>query len=107
MKVFFRMLIVAFCALFLFSAIPALAQKTPDELAKESEDACAASASTKPTPQMVIDKVEKVKETLKTVIHDLNTLVDSVKLAAKEKRASEKEVEAARATLKKLQQVSL
>ncbi|MGA2938763.1 MAG: cache domain-containing protein [Syntrophobacteraceae bacterium] len=59
MKVFFKELIVAFCALFLFSAIPALAQKTPDELAKESEDACAASASTKPTPQMIVDKVEK------------------------------------------------
>ncbi|MGA7491721.1 MAG: cache domain-containing protein [Syntrophobacteraceae bacterium] len=59
MKVFFRVLIVAFCAVFLFSAIPALAQKTPDELAKESEDACLASASTKPTPQMVMDKVGK------------------------------------------------
>jgi len=72
------------------------------------------SAKTEPTQPTetspttsVIDKVEKVKETLKTVIHDLNTLLDSVKLAAKEKRASEKEVEAARATLKKLQQVSL
>ncbi|MGO9416632.1 MAG: cache domain-containing protein [Syntrophobacteraceae bacterium] len=59
MKVFFKVLMVAFCALFLFSAIPALAQKTPDELAKESEDACLASASTKPTPQMVMDKVNK------------------------------------------------
>ncbi len=59
MKVFFRVLIVAFCALFLFSAVPALAQMTPDELAKESEVACAASASTKPTPQMIIDKVDK------------------------------------------------
>lgn len=59
MKVFFIVLIVAFCALFLFNAIPALAQKTPDELAKESEDSCLASASTKPTPQMVMDKVNK------------------------------------------------
>ena len=59
MKVFFRVLIVAFCALFLFSAIPALAQKTPDELAKESEDACVASESTKATPQMIMDKVNK------------------------------------------------
>jgi signal transduction histidine kinase len=59
MTVFFKVLLAAFCALFLFSAIPALAQKTPDELAKESEDACLASASTKPTPQMVMDKVNK------------------------------------------------
>jgi len=59
MTVFFKVLLAAFCALFLFSAIPALAQKTPDDLAKESEDACVASASTKPTPQMVMDKVNK------------------------------------------------
>ena len=59
------------------------------------------------TQLTLIDQVEKIKETLKTVIRDLNTLVDSVKLAEKENRASEKEVEAARATLKKLQQVSL
>jgi len=65
MKVFFKELIVAFCALFLFSAIPALAQKTPDELAKESEDACVASESTKPTPQMIMDKVDKAAALLK------------------------------------------
>jgi len=59
MKVFFKELIVAFCALFLFSAIPALAQKTPEELAKESEAACVASESTKATSQMIVDKVEK------------------------------------------------
>lgn len=59
------------------------------------------------TTVSLIDQVEQIKETLKTVIHNLNTLVEAVKLAAKEKRASEKEVEAARATLKKLQQVSL
>jgi len=59
MKVFFRVLIVTFCALFLFSAIPALAQNTPEELSKESTDACVASESTKPTPQMVMEKVDK------------------------------------------------
>jgi len=55
----------------------------------------------------LIDHVEKIKDTLKTVIRDLNELVDAVKLAEKEQRATEKEVESARATLKKLQQVSL
>ena len=59
MKEFLKELIVAFCAFFLFSAIPALAQMPPDELAKESEAACVASASTKATPQMIMDKVEK------------------------------------------------
>ena len=59
MKHFFRTSIVCFCALFLLSAIPALAQKTPEELAKESEEACVASESTKPTPQMIVNKVDK------------------------------------------------
>ncbi len=59
MKVLFRGLIAVFCALFLFSTIPALAQITPEELSKESVAACEASASTKPTPQMIIDKVDK------------------------------------------------
>ena len=60
-----------------------------------------------PTTPTLTDQVEAIKETLKNVIRDLNTLVDVVKLAEKEMRLSEKEVETARATLKKLQQVSL
>ena len=55
----------------------------------------------------LIDQVETIKETLKTVIRDLTTLADSAKQSEKEQRASEKEVEAARATLKKLQQVTI
>ena len=50
---------------FLFSAIPALAQTTPEELSKESIAACVASESTKPTSQMVIDKVEKAAALLR------------------------------------------
>jgi hypothetical protein len=55
----------------------------------------------------LIDQVEQIKDALKTVIRDLTTLADAAKQAEKDQRASEKEVEAARATLKKLQQVSL
>jgi cytochrome c len=41
----------------------AIAQdKTPEDLAKESEAACAASASVKATPEMVIQKVNKACE---------------------------------------------
>jgi len=90
--------------------------KPPESnLAKERKpDMPRTSAKTEPTKPAetspavpLIDQVEKVKEALKNVIRDLNILVDAVKLAEKEKRASEKEVETARATLKKLQQVSL
>ena len=59
MKILYKQLIAVFCFIFLFSAIPVLAEKTPEELARESEAACVATASTKPTPQMIIDKVEK------------------------------------------------
>jgi hypothetical protein len=55
----------------------------------------------------LIDQVEQIKDALKNVVRDLSNLVDAVKLAEKEQRASEKEVEAARATLKKLQQVTI
>lgn len=55
----------------------------------------------------LIAQVEQIKDTLKNVVRDLNGLVDAVKQAEKDQRASEREVEAARATLKKLQQVSI
>ncbi len=42
-----------------FQTLFAVAEKTPDELAKETEDACTATAATKPTPQMIMDKVNK------------------------------------------------
>jgi hypothetical protein len=63
----------------------------------------------KPAVQLpsLVDQVEKIKDGLKNLIRDLTTLADSAKQAEKEQRASEKEVEAARATLRKLQQVSL
>jgi hypothetical protein len=63
-------------------------------------------AEPSPTTSL-IDQVEQVKETLKNVIRDLTAVIDAVKLAEKEKRASEKEVESVRSTLKKLQQVTL
>jgi ribosome recycling factor len=65
---------------------------------------------TKPTDPSsktsLIDQVEQIKDGLKNVVRDLSGLVDSLKQAEKDKRASEKEVEAARATLKKLQKVT-
>ena len=59
MKLFGKVLTVLVCMALVFQVAVALAQKTPDELAKESEDACKATASTKPTPEMIVDKVEK------------------------------------------------
>ncbi len=63
----------------------------------------------KPAVQLpsLVDQVEKIKDGLKNLIRDLTTLADSAKQAEKDQRVSEKEVEAARATLRKLQQVTL
>ena len=58
-------------------------------------------------PPSLIDLVEQIKDTLKNVVRDLNLVVDAVKAVEKDQRVSEKEVEVARATLRKLQQVSL
>jgi cytochrome c len=59
MKLVYTGLIAVFCSVFLFNAIPAIAETTPEELSKESTAACKASESTKPTTQMVMEKVEK------------------------------------------------
>lgn len=55
----------------------------------------------------LIDQLDTIKDTLKNAARDLNRLADSVKQAEKQQRASEKEVETARATLKKIQQVTI
>ncbi len=59
MKRFCMVIVVIFCLTIGIQAMNAYAQKTPDELAKESEAASEASASTKPTLQMLMDKVNK------------------------------------------------
>jgi hypothetical protein len=59
------------------------------------------------SPPSLMDQIETIKETLKNALHDLTGLVETVKLAEKNQRSTEKEVESARATLKKLQQVTI
>ena len=53
-------LLASFC-FFLFILQPVLvqAQKSSAELQKETEEACIASAKTRPTVEMIIDKVDK------------------------------------------------
>jgi hypothetical protein len=69
------------------------------------------STITKPaetnTPPTLIDQIELIKESVRNVGRDLNNLIEAVKTAEKQQRATEREVESARATLKKLQQVTI
>ena len=59
-----------------------------------------------PTPSL-LDQIEQVKESAKHLVRDLTGLTDSVKQMEKDRRLNEKELENARAVLKKLQQVSI
>ena len=62
----------------------------------------------KPAPSTsLLDQIEQVKESAKNLVRDLTSLTDAVKQAEKDKRANEKELENARAVLKKLQQVQI
>ena len=53
------------------------------------------------------EKVDQIRETLKGVMRDLGEVMDGLKLAEKEKRATEKEIEGFRTSLKKIQSFSI
>jgi hypothetical protein len=55
----------------------------------------------------LVDHVEQIKENLKNVIRDLSTVVDAVKAAEKEKRTSDKEIDAIRTKLRQIQNVTI
>ena len=55
----------------------------------------------------LVDHVEQIKDNLKNVIRDLTTLIDAVKAAEKEKRMSDKEIDAIRSKLRQIQSVSI
>ena len=59
-----------------------------------------------PSPSL-LDHIEQVKESAKNLVRDLTSLTDTVKQAEKDRRNNEKELENARAILKKLQQVTI
>ena len=62
--------------------------------------------TTEPSTSL-LDQIEQVKESAKNLVRDLTGLTDTVKQAEKDKRTNEKELENARAVLKKLQQVQI
>jgi hypothetical protein len=55
----------------------------------------------------LVEHVEQIKESLKTVIRDLNNVIDTVKLADKERKSSEKEIESIRTKLRQIQSVAI
>ena len=57
--------------------------------------------------KQVIQQVEKIKDALKDVIGEFSDVLASLKIAEKEKRTTEKEIEAIRTTLKTIQSVKI
>ena len=55
----------------------------------------------------LVDHVEQIKDNLKDVIRDLTTVIDAVKAAEKEKRTSDKEIDAVRSKLRQIQNVTI
>ena len=55
----------------------------------------------------LVDHVEQIKENLKSVIRDLTGVVDAVKAAEKEKRTTDKEIDAIRNKLRQIQNVTI
>ena len=55
----------------------------------------------------LVDHVEQIKENLKGIIRDLNNVIDTVKAADKERKSSEKEIEAVRTKLRQIQSVAI
>jgi chromosome segregation ATPase len=55
----------------------------------------------------VTDKIDTIKSTLRQVITELSEAQSLIKTAAKEKRATEKEVESVRTALRSLQKVEI
>jgi len=63
---------------------------------------------TTPSPvKTLVEHVEALKDSLKSAIRDLSTIVDAVKAAEREKKVTEKEIEAIRAKLRQIQSVSI
>ena len=55
----------------------------------------------------LVEQVDQIKDHLRNVIRDLTTVIDAVKAAEKEKKATDKEIEAVRAKLRQIQNVSI
>ncbi len=57
--------------------------------------------------RLALDRIEALRETLKNTLRDIGEVQEAVKAAEREKKASFKEVESVRATLRSLQKVAI
>ena len=57
--------------------------------------------------KLLLQQIENIKTSLKTVVGELNTTLDVVKKADKEKRLADKEVESIREKVREIQSVTI
>ena len=55
----------------------------------------------------VIEQVDKIRESLKIMLLGFGDVTNALKLAEKEKKAQEKEIETVRASVRRIQSVSI
>ena len=65
------------------------------------------NGSEESTVKSLVEHVEQIKDSLKGIVRELNTVIDTVKLAEKERKSSEKEIEAIRSKLRQIQSVAI
>jgi DNA polymerase III sliding clamp (beta) subunit (PCNA family) len=84
-------------------------EERKEDMAKTTTEPSAVEtpASNETGTKSILQHVEQIKDSLKGVIRDLNDLLDTVKKAEKEKKASEKDIEAVREKLREIQSVKL
>jgi hypothetical protein len=80
---------------------------TGSDTASANKEGSTITATNPSLVKSLVEQVEAIKESLKAVIRDLSTIVDTVKAAEKEKRVTEKEIEAIRAKLRQIQNVTI
>ncbi len=85
---------------------PTEEMKTTNRIEQQTNVETATEPQT-PAIKLAMDQAEKIKETLKSVLSDINELYKMLTLIQREKKASEREVEQVRETLAMLQKVRL
>ncbi len=73
---------------------------------KTTETTTATETANSPMKR-AMEQVERIKDGLKGVLHDINELFFSLKTAEREQKASDKEIEAVREKLREIQSVTI
>ncbi len=86
------------------NAVPTIVQHHNGNGSTNGQETSTGSGS---TVKSLVEHIDQIKENLKAVLRDLNEVSDALKLAEKEKRTTEKEIESVRNKLLQIQRVTI